>query len=302
MTAMWEPDPSWQPLPGGRGALTVGLWLVPGDESWVAKRVRRPAADEPPSLWEPTHPGYWRRELELARSDLDGAAPTAGLARPSVHSAEEDDEGYTVVSAHVAGERPPGPFAAVALGQLAASPVEPQPWHSRQLLRRRLELAEERDGWPTMARTTVADLAHELWRRRHTILERYDELPQRLSHGDATPANLVSNGRVVTALDWSSCGLAPAGADLGYLSLSGREDLDVLVAAQMTAMPDGNVDDVRFAAQTMAVYTVMSQAEWALARAARGPGALAGKYRHPAVAPYLHALQRQFGSIEALLA
>ena len=148
----------------------------------------------------------------------------------------------------------------------------------------------------------VADLAHELWRRRHTILERYDELPQRLSHGDATPANLVSNGRVVTALDWSSCGLAPAGADLGYLSLSGREDLDVLVAAQMTAMPDGNVDDVRFAAQTMAVYTVMSQAEWALARAARGPGALAGKYRHPAVAPYLHALQRQFGSIEALLA
>ena len=49
-----------------------------------------------------------------------------------------------------------------------------------------------------------------------------------------------------------------------------------------------------------AVYTVLNRAEWALARVAGGEGALAGKYRHPAVAPHLRALQRQFPQIEAL--
>ena len=50
-----------------------------------------------------------------------------------------------------------------------------------------------------------------------------------------------------------------------------------------------------------AVYTVLNRAEWALARVARGEGALAGKFRHPAVAPHLRALQRQFPHIEALV-
>ena len=50
-----------------------------------------------------------------------------------------------------------------------------------------------------------------------------------------------------------------------------------------------------------AVYTVLNRAEWALARVAGGEGALAGKFRHPAVAPHLRALQRQFPHIEALV-
>ena len=54
-------------------------------------------------------------------------------------------------------------------------------------------------------------------------------------------------------------------------------------------------------ARVTAVYTVLNRAEWALARAARGEGALAGKFRHPAVAPHLRALQRQFPHIEALV-
>jgi hypothetical protein len=50
-----------------------------------------------------------------------------------------------------------------------------------------------------------------------------------------------------------------------------------------------------------AAYTALSRAEWALARVAGGEGALAGKYRHPAVAPYLRTLQRQFPLLEALV-
>ena len=55
------------------------------------------------------------------------------------------------------------------------------------------------------------------------------------------------------------------------------------------------------AARVTAVYTVLSRAEWALAQVARGEGALAGKLRHPAVAPHVRALQRQYPQIEPLL-
>ena len=51
----------------------------------------------------------------------------------------------------------------------------------------------------------------------------------------------------------------------------------------------------------VAGYSALCRAEWALARVATGPGALAGKYRHPAVAPYLRSLQRLFPQLEALL-
>jgi hypothetical protein len=51
----------------------------------------------------------------------------------------------------------------------------------------------------------------------------------------------------------------------------------------------------------MAVYTVFSRAEWALSRVAPGEGALAGKFKHPSVAPHHRALQRQAPQIETLL-
>ena len=51
----------------------------------------------------------------------------------------------------------------------------------------------------------------------------------------------------------------------------------------------------------MAVYTALTRLDWALARVADGEGALAGKFRHPSVAPYIRAMQRQVAQIEALL-
>ena len=51
-----------------------------------------------------------------------------------------------------------------------------------------------------------------------------------------------------------------------------------------------------------AVYTALTRVDWALGRVADGEGALVGKFRHPAVAPYIWAMQRQVAQIEALLA
>jgi thiamine kinase-like enzyme len=123
-------------------------------------------------------------------------------------------------------------------------------------------------------------------------------------HGDAVPANfLASRGEDVVAVDWQCFGVGPVGSDLGYYALSSREELDVLLEAFVAGVgDDADEGSIRVAAQVTAVYSVITRAEWALAQAARGEGALAGKFRHPAVAPYIRALQRQFPQIEALLA
>ena len=107
----------------------------------------------------------------------------------------------------------------------------------------------------------------------------------------------------MVAIDWATLGTGPVGADLGYYALAAREELEPLLDAYLIGLPDGLAtrEEVELGARVTAVYTVLNRAEWALARAAAGEGALAGKFRHPRVAPHLRALQRQFPQIEALV-
>jgi aminoglycoside phosphotransferase (APT) family kinase protein len=226
-----------------------------------------------------------------------------GLVPPEFGPVEEDDEGLTVLSAEVAGESPPGLFVARALGRFAAAPYDAPAWAARRLLENRLAMAAERGGWPTLARTTLADVTDRLWERRGHWLSLCAEAPQGRVHGDAVPTNFVAaRGEDVVAVDWQCFGTGPVGADLGYFALSSREEFGVLLETFLDgAGPGVDADAVALAARVTAVYSVVTRAEWALAQVARGEGALAGKYRHPAVAPHLRALQRQFPQIERLL-
>jgi hypothetical protein len=301
MTGVWEPDPSWQHQPHATGPGSAGAWLaVRNGRRWFVKRLVRPADDL--RLLDPTHVGYWRREVEVALQPEVVSGP--GLVPPEFGAVEEDETGATVWSAEVVGTPPPGLFVARALGRFAAMRTEPPPWASRDLLASRLAMAEERGGWPTLARTRLAAVADALWRRRQHWLSELGEGPQGRLHGDAAPANLLdTRGDDVVAVDWQCFGHGPVGTDLGYFALSSREDLDVLLATFVEALGDDSIDPdaVGRAARITAVYTVLSRAEWALAAAARSEGALAGKFRHPAVAPHLRAVQRQLGQIEQLL-
>ena len=298
---MWEPDPSWRRLPGAGGPSTVGIWLADVDDRrWVVKRL---AAPEHPAgaLADPAHAGYWRREAEVARNAATVDGP--GLVPPEFGAVEEDGDGITVWSLEQEGEPPPGLFVARALGRFAGAAHSTQSWASRRLLADRLAMAEERDGWPTLARTTLADVADNLWRRREHWLGRSAEAPEGRLHGDAVPANfLAARADDVVAVDWQCFGIGPVGADVGYYSLSSREEFEVLVGVFLDGVgTDADPEAITLAARVTAVYTVLSRAEWALAQAARGEGALAGKFRHPAVAPYLRAVQRQFPQIEWLV-
>jgi hypothetical protein len=302
---MWEPDPSWHPLRGAGGPGTAGLWLVEADGArWVVKRLQKPP-ERGRAVTDPTFVGYWRREAEVAAHPdvVDGP----GLVPAEYGAVEEDDEGVTVWTREQVGQPPTGLFVARALGRFAATPHEAPAWATRRLLADRLAMAEEREGWPTLARTTVADVADRLWHRRSHWLDRCAEGPEGRLHGDAVPPNFlaVRDDEVVT-VDWQCFGTGPVGTDLGYYALSSREEFEVLLDAFLGGVrevtgQDRDATPIATAARVTAVYTVLSRAEWALAHAAQGEGALAGKFRHPAVAPHLRALQRQIPQIEQLL-
>lgn len=302
---MWQPDPEWCQLPGGMGASSGGMWTsVLGGRTWVIKRISAPGPEDPDELSAPTHGGYWRREADVAHRGL--VLGTPGLRSPEVGQVEEDPEGITIWFESIAQTDVPGPFAARALGRFGAADLGDSPWLAESLLVERIRRTEAAGGWRTLERTTVADVADRIWHRRFGLLDRFRALPRVSSHGDPVRANLRAiSGDDVVALDWGSLGHAPIGADLGYFALSAREDFDLLLAVYLEGLAAGGIEadpeEAEFGARMVAVYTVLSRAEWALSRVDAGEGALAGKYRHPSVAPYIRAMQRQFPQIEALL-
>ncbi|QIX26778.1 phosphotransferase [Nocardioides sp. JQ2195] len=296
---MWQPEPGWQTVPGGMGSSTLGVWRA---EDQVVKRLQAPLPEDPVELSDRAHFAYWRRPAEVA---LTGVVDlTSGLRSVPATRVDEDEDGVTLWHPWVEQEQLPGPFVAQALGRFAGTDLTAYDWLARDQLADRLARVDRRGGWRTLARTTVADVADHLWQRRGTWLQRFAELPSVVQHGDPVPGNLLArDGDDVITVDWSSLGRGPVGADLGYLALTAREDFEVLADSYASGLPAGLADreQVLLGARINAVYTALSRAEWALARVADGPGALAGKYRHPSVAPYLRSLQRLFPQIEALL-
>ncbi|CAM3787752.1 phosphotransferase [Nocardioides zeicaulis] len=300
---MWQPEPGWQRLPGA-GPATAGVWSASrAGREVVVKRLTRPDPHDAPGTLAPADVNYWRRAADVALSGIVTEAP--GLREAPVLAVEEDDEGVTLVHGRVVHQDAPGPWLAACLGRFAGARLGEHPWLARDQLRTRLGLVAHRGGWRTLARTPVADVADHLWRQRTVWLDRCDALPQVAQHGDPSAANIPgrhADGAV--AIDWAHLGTGPVGADLGYLSLAAREELGPLVEAYVEALPPGlaTAEQVALGARVMAVYTAVTRLDWALARVADGEGALAGKFRHPSVAPYIFAMQRQVDQIEALLA
>lgn len=305
--AAWQPEPGWQRLPGA-GPATVGLWSATmGGRDVVVKRLACPDPRDVPGALVPGDVNYWRRAAEVALSGVVADSP--GLREAPVVRVDEDDEGVTLVHLRVPALDAPGLWLAACLGRFAGVDLGAHRWLARDQLRSRLALVERRGGWRTIARTPVADIADHLWRHRSAWLDRCDALPQVAQHGDPSAANIPGRhaddgDHDAVAIDWAHLGLGPVGADLGYLSLATREEVEPLVEAYVAALPPGlaSLDEVMTGARVMAVYTALTRLDWALARVADGEGALAGKFRHPSVAPYIHAMQRQVGHIEALLA
>lgn len=299
---MWQPEPGWQRLPGA-GPATVGVWLATeAGREVVVKRLARPEPHESAVRLDPRDVNYWRRAADVALSGV--VSGTAGLREAPVVRVDEDDGGITLVHARVEQVDSPGLWLADCLGRFARAALGEHAWLARGQLRSRLALVARRGGWTSLARTPAADVAEHLWTRRVVWLDRCDAIAQVAQHGDAAPGNLLGrHGADAVAVDWSHLGTGPVGADLGYLSLTTREGLDSLVDAYLAALPPSLAarEEVLLGARVTSVYTVLTRLDWALGRVVEGDGALAGKFRHPSVAPYIRSMQRQVDQIEALL-
>lgn len=299
---MWQPEPGWQRLPGGSSPSAQGVWLATeAGVEVVVKRLRAPVEGDEPGLSDWRSSAWWEREPQVALHGL--VAATTGLRAPVTLRVDQDEEGTTLVQERVVETINPGLFVARALGRFARSPLPDEPWLARGQLRERLARIERRGGWATLGRTTLADVADHLWRQRSRHLDALDAAPQVLQHGDPTPANLRGrDGDDVIAIDWSSLGTGAVGHDLGLWALATREDFDPLLTAYGEGLADPDLaEHARAGARVTAAYTALTRLDWALRRVADGEGALAGKYSHPSVAPYVHSMQRQAAQIEALL-
>ena len=301
----WQPEPGWQPLPGA-GPATAGVWSATSVAATSSSSAcAAPDPVDAHGALVPADVNYWRRAADVALSGVVAGSP--GLREAPVVRVEEDDEGITLVHARVEHVDAPGLWLAACLGRFAPTDLGDHAWLARDQLRSRLALVAHRGGWRTLARTPMADVADHLWTHRTQWLDVCDALPQVAQHGDPSAANIPGRTPTRTVPSRSTgptSAAGPVGADLGYLSLATREDVEPLVEAYVAALPPGlaSTDDVRTGARVMAVYTALTRLDWALARVADGDGALAGKFRHPSVAPYIRAMQRQVDQIEALLA
>jgi hypothetical protein len=299
---MWQPDPGWRPLRGGLGPSTVGVWRAQiAGRPVVVKRLARTLRTEEAGTDDPRHFAYWRRAADVALSGVVDSTP--GLRAP-VTAVEEDADGITLVQEWVEEVPHNGLHAAACLGRFAGADLGDAPWLARDQLRDRLRRVERGGGWSTLARTPVADVADHLWRHRERHLDELDGLPVVAQHGDPVRDNLVGrHGETIVAIDWGTLGHGPVGGDLGYLALSTKEEFEPLLEAYGRGLPVGTAtpEQVVLGSRLTAVYTALSRAEWALARVSPGAGALAGKFHHPSVAPYLLALQRLYPQVEALL-
>lgn len=209
--------PDWEPIAGAEGAATAGVWRVRVDgERWIAKRLARPAEEGDRRSFR-----WWRREIEFARSGL--AERLLGLRAPR-YRVEEDDAGATLWSAEITVRPVPDEVAAYALGRLTTTMIDDPGWFPVGRLRARVGLADQAGGIgrldPDQGDREAHALAGAVWDRRDAVLDRLDELPQTLTHGDALPRNLLRNdGVTVSAIDWDQIGYGPIGADLASLGL-----------------------------------------------------------------------------------
>ncbi|BBH15896.1 hypothetical protein Back2_01830 [Nocardioides baekrokdamisoli] len=296
---MWEPDPEWHPLPGGLGPATLGVWRASvGDQPVVIKRLVRPGADASVALSDPDHFAYWRREAEVLASGV--VASTAGI-RSGPAAVDEDPDGITITTEYVEDAANNGLFVAHALGRFTHNDLSGVRHLARGQLGARLAQSEQHGGWPTLGRTQAGAVTDRLWARRADLVRALADVRQVPAHGDPTPANMRGrDGDDVVAVDWSTVGFGPLGADLGQYALSAREALEPLLEAYALGA-DVDVEDARLGAYTTAAFTALTRAEWSLSRAIRYDAPIEAVFRHPAVAPHLRVMTKVAAEIDWLL-
>ena len=302
---MWQPHPGWHPLTGGSGGSTVGVWrTVLGDQAVVVKRLAAPVEGDPTELSEPRHFAYWRRAGRRDHRGPRRGHAGAAVAAPRLRSRRTRKASPSPRS----GSRTPRAAACSSpmpsAGSRAVTSRRRRGWPATSC-GTGCARVERHGGWRTLARTTVADVADHSGRGARELLAAVDALRAGAGARRRRAREPARSRRRRRARDRLGDARARTGGRRPGLLPPWRPARSSSRCSTPTCWGCPRAwrpaSEVTLGARVTAVYTVLNRAEWALSRVAGGEGALAGKYRHPAVAPHLRALQRQFPQIEALV-
>jgi hypothetical protein len=216
-----------------------------GTRPWSAyvKITRVPPADAG-EAHDPTHNGYWRREIATYESGLLRQLPE-GLAAPRCYAVVDAGDCAHLWLEDVPEDGAPWSMARFALaarqlgrfnGQyLAGRPLPAYPWLSRTFLRARadhrapfwgrLDALRAHRLFAVVLPGDTADRARALFAERHAFLDALDRLPQTLVHQDAYHRNLMARAGAagqpeIVAVDWAWTGVAGVGAEAAPLVLA----------------------------------------------------------------------------------
>ena len=302
---MWQPEPGWLLVPGGTGTSTVGVWRTVRDDrpgrrqaALGALRARPSRAERPAPLRLLAARG---RRGPVRCGDHDPRP--AGAARRRRRGGRRGDHARAGLGR---GRRQQRPVRRARDGPLRRRRARrPAAGWPRGQLRDRMDRVARRGGWTTLARTTVADVADHLWGRRRSCSTPSTPCPRCRSTATRCPRTSRDVRPTTSSRSTGGPSAADPSAPTSATTCCRRARTSSRCSTPTcSACPTGSPsrEEVALGARVTAVYTVLTRADWALARVAGGEGALASKYRHPSVAPYLRALQRQGPQIEALLA
>ena len=247
-------SPDWIHLwPTTRGTYRVsGLADTDvGEQPWLVV-LKIVGAVDLPGHHEPTEPFYWKREPTALSSELlqDWPGPFAPVRCWAVDDVAED-ESWVWLECLESGDTKrrwgPREHAAAAFdlgvfnGQWSGRTAELEnvDWLARRWLRAWVDLAsvwgadrvaQDAACWehPLIAACVPAATRvryQDLLRDAPALLTAWESLPVVLAHQDpqwrnlfaADPSKPARRGVRTVAIDWSFVGLAPLGADLGYL-------------------------------------------------------------------------------------
>ena len=270
--AMWQPEPGWQPLPGGTGrrrSACGGTARRPRRRRQAAARAR--TRDDPPSSATRRHFAYWRRAADVALSGVVAGHP--GCAAPRRCASRRTPRASR---SSRTGSRTPPP-AGCSLAPCARPVRRRRPRRPRRGWR----ATSCATGWPASS----AAAAGRPWPAppsptspttcgapRRTLLDALDALPQVAQHGDPAPANLPGprrRRRASPSTGRTSASGRSAPTSATSRSAPGRtfEPLARGLPARAARRPRHAPTRCALGARVTAVYTALSRG-----RVGAGPG------------------------------
>jgi len=249
---------------------TVGVWRVRAEDSSAVLKLLRIDASPNPN-WaaspDPTHPRWWRRELEVLQTGIVKRLEPELRPPRLLHHADREDGSLALWLEDL---DQPAVWTVERIAEVA---------HRLGLAQVRVMREGRSSGLATgflraYLKPRRRHLAPPFGERCDELLSMLDTSAQTICHFDLHPANVFPRSGETAVIDWAYCGLGPLGTDPGVLAsdaiadgLIAPEEAEALVDAVWDAYRAGLGDEYLVNHQADRVYSVGTALRYSWLRA-----------------------------------